>query len=67
MYNDVIVRLSRKVKMEVTVINNRTGQRGVVRGFWYNIAGQMVLNVRVNGIAASWLAVGVTVLTEKAA
>lgn len=52
---------------EFAVINVRTGQRGMVRGWWYNVAGQLVLNVRVNGYAASWLAISVTVITEKAA
>lgn len=54
---------------EFEVINVRTGQRGMVRGWWRNQwTGQMVLNVRVNGIAASWLAVGITIVkTEKVA
>lgn len=53
---------------QVTVIHNITSERGTVRGFWYNIAGQMVLNVRVGRMTVSWLAVKVTVLeTEKAA
>jgi hypothetical protein len=41
---------------------------GRVVGFWLNYAGQVVVNVWVNGIAASWLAGNVTVLeTEKTA
>lgn len=50
------------------VRNAVTGEVGQVRGAWHNIAGQVVLNVRVNGMAASWLAVNVSVIeTDKAA
>lgn len=36
------------------VFNTVSGQCGSIVGTWTNIGGQTVLNVRVNGMAASW-------------
>lgn len=36
------------------VLNTISGECGIVRGIWTNFANQTVVNVRVNGMMASW-------------
>jgi hypothetical protein len=46
----------------MVVLNTLSGETGIVRAIWINFASQEVVNVRANGMMASWNIAEVEVL-----